>query len=87
MQFGLSALLAAVTAAATVTAQISSGYILTAVPDKNGPVINSFWSTVSFYNGSLWTGDAKTDYSSEPFICKLSLHPTPDSKYLPLPLL
>ncbi|RPB19366.1 hypothetical protein L211DRAFT_794326 [Terfezia boudieri ATCC MYA-4762] len=68
MQFGLSALLATVTAAAAVSAQISSGYILTAVPDKNGPPFNSLWTTVSFYEGGLWIGDAKTDYSSEPFI-------------------
>ncbi|KAF8426202.1 hypothetical protein EV426DRAFT_18408 [Tirmania nivea] len=68
MQFGLSALLATVTAAAAVSAQISSGYILTAVPDKNGPPLQSLWTTVSYYNGSLWIGDAKIDSSSEPFI-------------------
>ncbi|KAF8455755.1 hypothetical protein BGX38DRAFT_1287416 [Terfezia claveryi] len=68
MKFGLSALLATVTAAAAVSAQISDGYILTAVPDKKGPPLNSFWTTVSFYQGGLWVGDAKTDPSSEPFI-------------------
>ena len=69
MQLGLSALLAAATAAVTVSAQYS-GYFLTADPGQNLPKINSLWTTVSVYNSSLWIGDAKTDPSSEPFICQ-----------------
>lgn len=70
MQFGLSTLLAAaITAAATVSAQVSSGYILTAIPNAKGPALTSYWTTVSFYNGTLYIGEAKRDYSSEVFIC------------------
>ena len=70
MQLGLSVLFATVTAAVTVSAQVYSGYVLTADPGQNLPKINSLWLTVSFYQGGLWIGDAKTDPSSEPFICK-----------------
>jgi len=68
MQFGLSALFAAVTAATTVVAQVSSGYILTAIPGSKGPALTSYWTTVAAYNGGLYIGEAKRDYSSEPFI-------------------
>lgn len=85
MQFKLSALLATVAATATASAQIYSGYVLNAVPDKNGPPLNSLWTTVSYYQGGLWIGDAKTDASSEPFICKnLSFLPSIAPSTLPL---
>ena len=54
MQFGLSALLAAVTAATTVAAQVSSGYILNAIPGAAGPALTSPYTTVSAYNGLFY---------------------------------
>jgi len=62
MNLGFATLLAVL--AATVA---ECSYILYTEP-CSGPPLNSFYSSVCYYNGTLYTGDCKLDYSSELFI-------------------